>query len=211
MLVLLPIFVHVHTVSPERDPCRLPLGFTLLVGIESERTDKYSFNYFCNSLWRTTQQPQQSPASSHEPFSQEGIAAVLGKPSRVIQPRGDCLGFGTKLRNFKMTTPPPRFLQHKTICRRGRTIRERWECPARPLTLSSNSFLKVSAAPAFEARNELVGTVPVEQLVARTWCLGRLKALPGDSSQSKSTAVAKAWAMELYWRWIAPFSFPKVA
>ena len=31
--VLFPVFVHVHTVSPERDPCRPPIGFILLVDI----------------------------------------------------------------------------------------------------------------------------------------------------------------------------------
>ena len=44
-----------------------------------------------------------------------------------------------------------------------------------------NSFLKVSA-PAFEAKNELVGTVPAEQLVAQTDSLGRLKPLRDDMS-----------------------------
>ena len=46
--------------------------------------NKYSFDSVCNSFRRMTQQPQQSSATSHKPPSQEG---------------------GTRLRNFKMTTP----------------------------------------------------------------------------------------------------------
>ena len=85
--------------------CWLTLG--------SERTDKYSFNSLCNLFRRTTQQPQRSPESSHEPSSQEGIAAVLGKLSRAIQPRGDCLDFRTRLWDSIMTTPPHAFTSTK--------------------------------------------------------------------------------------------------
>ena len=72
--------------------------------LESERTDKCSFNCVCIFL-------------SHN----ETTAAILGKVSRAIQPRRDygspwqalmshpvkrgLPGFGTRLQNFKMTNP----------------------------------------------------------------------------------------------------------
>ena len=131
-------------IPPSDSHCWLTLG--------SEWTDKYSFNSVCNSFRRTTQQPQRSPASSHEPSSQEGIAAVLGKLSRAIQPRGDCLGFRTRLRNSTMTTTPTLLPVQNNLQWGRRTIREWWECPTRPPTLCSNSFLKVSDVPAFETK-----------------------------------------------------------
>ena len=70
---------------------------------------------------------QQSSASSCEPSSQEGTARARNHASKF------------------QNNNPPHFYQHNTSCRSGRTKRERLECPARPPTLSSNSFLKASA------------------------------------------------------------------
>ena len=120
---------------PSDSHCRLAMG--------SEGMNKYLFVSVC-ICFVARQNSQSNPRQALDPSSQEGIAAVLGKLLRAIQPRGDCPGSELCFKIPKCP-PPPRFHQHNTSYRSGRTKRERWECPARPPTLSSNSFLKASA------------------------------------------------------------------
>ena len=81
---------------PPDSYCRLAMG--------SEGMDKYSFGSVC-ICFVARHNNQSNPRQALEPSSQEGMVAVLGKLSRAIQPRGDCPGFRTRLRNSTMTTP----------------------------------------------------------------------------------------------------------